>query len=94
MDGTSPIEEQSSPIAGREPLNWHLTAEEIGKMDEEQLRKAVIEMNEKTNRLYELCVTMGKMKLVGDSGQVLSEADVKGILNPELLAPHEDRSGL
>lgn len=83
MDETARAPEER-PKVTRESLNWHVSAEEIAEMDEEQLRKTVIELNEKVRRLYEAQMLEIRRRATGD-GSLLKPEDIDHILNPEKI---------
>ena len=84
MDEAIPIIPKEKPVVTSEPLNWHLTAEEIAAMNEAQLRQTLIEFNEKVRRLYEAQMLEIRRREEGDKRPVTSE-DVNHILNPERI---------
>lgn len=83
MDEAVPIPEKK-PVVTAEPLNWHLTAEEIAAMNETQLRQTLINQNEKIRRLYEVQMLEIRRREEGDERPVILE-DIDHILNPEKI---------
>lgn len=72
------------PETGRGPINWQLSSEEIDGMDEEQLRKTIIGLNEKVRRLYEALMLEVNRHKIGDPSLVKPK-DIDHILNPEKI---------
>ncbi len=75
-------EESFYHLDSQTPLDWHISSEQISDMDEEQLRRAFIELNEKVTRLYDV-------EMLRISGQKIGEevkpSDLEHILHPERI---------
>jgi hypothetical protein len=70
--------EQLTESTEKGTLNWHVPRETLEGMNPEQLRAFVIDMNERTSRLYDAIMAMA-----GESRATVRKKDVDLILNPD-----------
>lgn len=78
MDEASHEVDRPASELADSPVRWEIPKEEIEGMTEEQLRAAVVELNEKVRRLYEVAMLTVHSH---ETGQPVKPEDINDLLN-------------